>query len=29
MSADEGFRKAVGFLEEVLLYQKPGEMWWA
>ncbi len=29
MSADEGFRKAVSFLEEVLLYQKPGEMWWA
>ncbi|MFW6138160.1 MAG: sugar phosphate isomerase/epimerase family protein [Spirochaetota bacterium] len=29
MSADEGFDKAVKLLKEVLLFEKPGEMWWA
>lgn len=29
MSADEGFNKAVAFLKDVLLFEKPGEMWWA
>jgi sugar phosphate isomerase/epimerase len=29
MSAREGFEKAVQFLKEVLIYEKPGEMWWA
>ena len=29
MSADEGFKKAVEFLNKVLLHEKPGEMWWA
>ncbi len=29
MSAEEGFKKAVEFLKGVLLYEKPGEMWWA
>ncbi|MGM0365362.1 MAG: sugar phosphate isomerase/epimerase family protein [Actinomycetota bacterium] len=29
MSADEGLAKAIDFLEKVLLYEKPGEMWWA
>ncbi len=29
MSADEGFGKAVEFLSRVLLYEKPGKMWWA
>jgi len=29
MSVNEGFTKAVTFLKEVLLTEKPGEMWWA
>jgi len=29
MSASEGLNKAIGFLNKVLLYEKPGEMWWA
>lgn len=29
MSVNEGFQKAVAFLKEVLLTEKPGEMWWA
>ena len=29
MSVNEGFQKAVEFLEDVLLKEKPGEMWWA
>ncbi len=29
MSVNEGFQKAVEFLEDVLLREKPGEMWWA
>ena len=29
MSAGEGFEKAVRFLKEVVLYEKPGQMWWA
>lgn len=29
MSAEEGFSKAVGFLKGILLYETPGEMWWA
>jgi len=29
MSANEGFKKAVSFLKEVLLYEPVGEMWWA
>ena len=29
MSVNEGFQKAVSFLKEVLLFEKPGEMWWA
>jgi len=29
MSATEGLNKAIGFLNKVLLYEKPGEMWWA
>lgn len=29
MSVNEGFQKAVAFLKEVLLYEKPAEMWWA
>ena len=29
MSVNEGFQKAVAFLKDVLLYEKPGAMWWA
>ena len=29
MSTNEGFMKAVSFLKDVLLTEKPGEMWWA
>jgi len=29
MSVNEGFQKAVEFLKDVLLKEKPGEMWWA
>ncbi len=29
MSVDEGFRKAVAFLKEVLVAEKVGGMWWA
>jgi len=29
MSVNEGFQKAVTFLKEILLTEKPGEMWWA
>ncbi len=29
MSVNEGFQKAVEFLKDVLLYEKPGAMWWA
>ncbi|GAG69452.1 unnamed protein product, partial [marine sediment metagenome] len=29
MSANEGLLKAIEFLNKVLLYEKPGEMWWA
>ena len=29
MSRDEGLKKAVKFLEEILIEQKAGEMWWA
>lgn len=29
MSPKEGLEKAVSFLKEVLIYEAPGEMWWA
>jgi sugar phosphate isomerase/epimerase len=29
MSVEEGLTKAVRFLREVVLTEKPGEMWWA
>ena len=29
MSANEGFKKAVSFLKDILLYEPVGEMWWA
>lgn len=29
MSVNEGFQKAVSFLEEIILKEKRGEMWWA
>jgi sugar phosphate isomerase/epimerase len=29
MSTNEGFQKAVTFLKDVLLHEKPGAMWWA
>lgn len=29
MSANEGLAKAISFLKGVLLYETPGEMWWA
>ena len=29
MSTNEGFQKAVAFLKDVLLFEKPGAMWWA
>jgi sugar phosphate isomerase/epimerase len=29
MSVNEGFQKAVAFLKDVLLKEKPGAMWWA
>ena len=29
MSVNEGFQKAVALLKEVILFEKPGEMWWA
>jgi len=29
MSVNEGFRKAVAFLREILLHEKRGAMWWA
>ena len=29
MSTNDGFQKAVAFLQDVLLHEKPGAMWWA
>ena len=29
MSPEEGLEKAIAFLKDVLIYQKPAEMWWA
>ena len=29
MSTNDGFQKAVSFLKDVLLHEKPGAMWWA
>lgn len=29
MSVDEGLFKAVEFLKDVIIYESPGEMWWA
>ena len=29
MSAKEGLEKVVGFLKEVIIREKPGQMWWA
>ena len=29
MSAKEGLEKAISFLKDVIIYEKPGEMWWA
>jgi len=29
MSVNEGFRKAVAFLSDILLYEKRGSIWWA
>lgn len=29
MSPQEGLRKAISFLKEVLVFEKPGAMWWA
>ncbi len=29
MSVNEGLTKAINFLQEVLIKEKPGEMWWA
>ena len=29
MSTEEGFRKAVEFLHQVVLAESPGDMWWA
>jgi sugar phosphate isomerase/epimerase len=29
MSTEEGFRKAVAFLKDVIIAEKTGEMWWA
>jgi len=29
MSSGEGFRKAVQFLKELVIVEKPGAMWWA
>lgn len=29
MSPKEGLEKAIAFLKEVLIYEAPGEMWWA
>ena len=29
MSVDEGFKKAVEFLRGIVMYEKPGAMWWA
>lgn len=29
MSTREGLEKAISFLKEVLIYEKPAEMWWA
>lgn len=29
MSTNDGFQKAVAFLKDVLLHEKPGAMWWA
>jgi sugar phosphate isomerase/epimerase len=29
MSTNEGVQKAVAFLKDVLLREKPGAMWWA
>lgn len=29
MSVDDGFKKAVAMLQDVLLHEKPGAMWWA
>jgi sugar phosphate isomerase/epimerase len=28
MSVDEGFRKAVDFLKDTVIAQRPGEAWW-
>jgi sugar phosphate isomerase/epimerase len=29
MSVNEGFRKAVAFLKDVIVAEKAGAMWWA
>ncbi len=29
MSKEEGLRKAVSFLQKSMIFQKPGQMWWA
>ena len=29
MSVNEGFKKAVAFLKDVIVSEKAGEMWWA
>ncbi len=29
MSPKEGLEKAINFLKEVIIYEQPGEMWWA
>ena len=29
MSPKEGLEKAISFLKEVIIYEQPGEMWWA
>jgi hypothetical protein len=29
MSMDEGFKKAVAFLNRIVIQQKTGGMWWA
>ena len=29
MTGDEGLRKAIEFLKDVLIFESKGEMWWA
>ena len=29
MAIDEGFKKAVRFLQDIILKEQPGAMWWA